>query len=271
MGTWRIVGTSWGITSKNLWLVGLIALFQVLLSAIGLPLVTEGNQATGVMLGVGLAIALIQFFTFPLIQGGCVAFAATESSQSPATSSPFARFKEGAIRLYGKLLGYEALTAVMVLGLAIVAVVLFGISTMPAQHAQALSIVLVLLASTVIGIGLYFLMMITTMTPVVIVVERLGVFKGIAKGLRVARATVGKLMLVGLALGLTLIPAFLVMVLPGFLFLQKEGAVMGLGWKLLAMVLQSVVTGLATVLFTLAMVQIYRHRANLAQSSAPSH
>ena len=264
MGTWRIVATSWRVMAKNVWLVGVIALFQLILSAMSLPLLAEGNQATGVMLGIGLAIALTQFFVFPFIPGGCIAFAASGSSQQPSAS--FSRFVDGAKRLYGKLLGYEALTAVTVLGLAIVAVVLFGLSAMPAQQAQALGVVLVLLASVVVGIGLYLLMMVTTMAPVAIVVERLGVFKGIVKGLRVGRAAIGKLMLVGLVLGLTLLPAILVMVLPGFL--QQNGAAMALGWKLLAVLLQSVVTGLATVLFTLAMVQIYQHHAGQATAAS---
>lgn len=252
MGTWRIVATSWQVMVKNMWLVGVIALFQLILSAIGLPLVTEGTPATGLMLGIGLTIAVIQFFAFPFIQGGCIAFAA-----SAGPSSSFSSFVDGAKRLYGKLLGYEALTAVIVLGLAIVAVVLFGLSAVPAQQAQAFGIVLVLLASVVVGVGLYLLMMVTTMAPVAIVVERLGVFTGIVKGLRVARAAIGKLLLVGLTLGLTLLPAILVMALPGFL--QRDSVSMAMGWKVLAVVLQSVVTGLATVLFTVAMVQIYQH------------
>ncbi|MBI3320368.1 MAG: hypothetical protein HYZ89_07285 [Candidatus Omnitrophica bacterium] len=266
MGTWRIVTTSWQVMAKNLWLVGVIALFQLILSAIGLPLVAQGNQATGVMLGIGLAIALVQFFVFPLIQGGCLAFAASVPSQPSSTSSSFSKFVDGAKRLYGKLLGYEALTAVTVLGLAIVAVLLFGLSAVPAQRAEALGIVLVLLASAVVGIGLYLLMMVTTMAPVAIVVERLGVFKGIVKGLRVGRAVLGKLTLVGLMLGLTLLPAIIVMVLPGFF--QKDAASMAFGWKVLAILLQSVVTGLATVLFTLAMVQIYQHHTGQATSAS---
>jgi hypothetical protein len=111
------------------------------------------------------------------------------------------------------------------------------------------------------GLALYLLLLVFVMAPVAMVVEQVGIFKAIKQGLVVARATLGKLVLVSLALVLTLIPVILLVATAGFF--QEEGVPLGLGWQLASMVLQGLASGLATILLTLAYVQVYRHRAGL--------
>jgi len=256
MGTWQIVGTAWRSARKALKVVGFVALVQLVLGLCALPLVGEEPQPTGPQaLGV-LALVLVQFFLLPLIQGGCLSFANATLIQPPA---PFESFTQGAKRIYLRLLGFEALTLVAVLLLAIVAVVLFGLASLPEDN-PALGVALTILAAVPVGLGLYLTFLIVTLTPAAIAAEFLGVFAAIKKGLKIGRGALGKLALLTLALGLTLIPAILVPWIPTIL---RGNAPPDLGTTLMSLVLQSVVGALSMLLFAVAYVQLYRQRANL--------
>lgn len=270
MGTWRIVGTSWKTSLRGLGIAGLIAAFHLIVGLVSLAFINETGQVEvgGVLGGVVLLLlVLIQFFVVPAIQGGCLSFANMAVSQSPA-SSPFAGFKEGAGRFYGRLLGFEALTVAMAIGLAIVALLLFGIAVVPAERVPALGLVLALFASVVVGIGFYLFLLVASLAPAAVVVENVGVFSGVKRGLQIGRVAVGKLLLVSLALGLTLLPVGILIAVPTFF--QQAATSAAMGWRIVAVFLRSVVTGLATVLFTVAAVQIYRHRAGVAANPSSS-
>lgn len=252
MRTWQMVGTSWRAARRGLRVVGFIAAIQLLLNLLALPFAGEAAQVSPwVLLLVG-----VQFFILPLIQGGCLSFANATLIQPPA---PFASFTQGAKRLYGKLLGFEALTVGIVLLVALAAALLFGLSSAPAEKTPALSVVLVLLAAVPVAVGIYLMFLILTMAPASIVVDNAGVLASVKKGLSAGRALLGKVFLVTFALGLTLVPVILLTMIPAFF--NPGGTRLGLGWLVTAVVLQSAAGALSVVLFALAYVQLYRHQS----------
>ncbi len=250
MRTWQVIGTSWRAARRGVRVIGFIAAVQLLLNLAALPFVNEAAQVSPWV----LLLVAAQFFILPLIQGGCLSFANATIIQPPA---PFASFSQGARRLYGKLLGFEALTVVIVLLVALVAALLFGLSSVPAERAPALGVVLVLVAAVPVSIGIYLMFLILSMAPAAIAVENAGVLASVKKGLSAGRALLGKLFLVTLALGLTLVPVILITMLPAFF--NPDQTQLGLGWLLTALVLQSAAGALSMMLFALAYVQLYRH------------
>ena len=250
MQTWQVVGTSWRAARKGLRVVWFIAAVQLLLNLAALPFV---NEAGGASPWVLLMVAA-QFFILPLIQGGCLSFANATLLQPPA---PFASFSQGAKRLYGKLLGFEALSVGLFLLMALVAALLFGLALAPAARTPALGVVLALLSAVPVAISIYIVFLVLTMAPAAIAVDNIGPLAGLKKGLAAGRAHVVKLSLVTLALGLTLAPVVLITMIPAFFTAGPTPP--GLGWMLTAIVLQSAAGALSMLLFALAYVQLYRH------------
>jgi len=243
---WRIVGRSWRIAAGNLGVVCVVALVQLCLglAALALPgqdeVWTAGQQLLGVVLG------LVNFFFLPFVQGGYLAVANAKASQRTEPSA-LTEFWQGARQWYGRLLGFEALTVVLVLALVVGSGLLLVLALLPAQRAMTLSVVLTLAASVPIGIGLYVFLLIVTMTPIAIVVENLKVFQGLARGLRIGRRMVGQLVLMNLACLLT--------VLPGLMLVGIFGL---LGWPLVTVLLQSFLSAVLMLVFLLAYVQLYQ-------------
>lgn len=259
MRTWQVVGTSWRAARKGLPVVWFVAAVQLLLNVAALPFVNEAGAASPWV----LLVVAAQFFILPLIQGGCLAFANATLVQPPA---PFASFSQGAKRLYGKLLGFEALSVGIFLLMALVAALLFGLSLAPAEKAPALSVVLALLAAVPVAVSIYVIFLILTMAPAAIAVDNAGPLAGFKKGLSAGRARVAKLTLVTFALGLTLAPVVLITMIPAFF--NPGGTPLGLGWLVTAIVLQSAAGALSMLLFALAYVQLYRHHAG---RTTPAH
>ena len=257
MGTWQSVGTSWKVAAHGLAVVGCGAFVNLLAGLAALPLAGQGDRVTAPLLAAGLLLGLVNVLVMPLVQGGYLAFAHSRLSSEPPRSA-LASFWEGARRSYGRLLGFEALTIAMIMVLGIVGVLVFGLAGLSAPQGPAVSVTLTLLATAPVGIGLYGVLLITTMAPVSIVVEGLGVGRAIRRGLRVGRAIIGKVVLVTGALLLTLIPAMILVAVPGVL--QAGGGATGVVWRFIGVVLQSVATAVSTVLFAVALVQLYRHR-----------
>lgn len=259
MGIWQVVGTAWKSVRKGLKVVGFIAAIQLILNLVALPFAGDNPQASPLI----LLLVLAQFFLLPLIQGGCLSYANATLVQPPA---PFASFTQGAGRLYSRLLGFEALTVGLVLLVALVAALLLGLSTIPAERMPQVSAVLWLLIGVLVAIGVYVLFLIVSMAPAAIVVENAGVFAALRKGLAVGRAVIGKLLLVTLVLGATLIPVMLIAMLPAFFNPGTTPLGRGLpgpvepGWVLTAIVLQSAAGALSMVLFALAYLQLYRYQ-----------
>jgi hypothetical protein len=261
MGTWQIVGSSWKLAVQGLAVAGIVAGFSLLVGLAALPFADEINQGTVTGAVVGIALGLVNFFLWPMMQGGCLTFASTPSTQDQQPKA-VQRFWEGAGKLYGRLLGCEALIAAMALVLAVVAVALFLIPFAFVTRSMALSVVLALVATVPVALGAYGLFLIPIMAPVAIAVDGTKVFGAIKRGLKVGRAALGKLVLVVLALTLTVLPAFVIVMIPGFLI--ASGVDVGVAGRIAAVLLQSLLSGFSTVLFIAAFIQVYRLRAGSA-------
>ena len=248
MGTWHVVGKAWQSIRRGLQVVGFIAAIQLILSLAALPFADEAIQASPWV----LVLVLAQFFILPLIQGGCLSYANATLVQPPA---PFASFTQGARRLYGRLLGFEALTVGIVLLVAVVTALLLGLASLPADKMPQLAAALWLLAAVPVAIGIYLMFVVVAMAPASIAVENAGVFASVRKGLAVGRALIGKLLLVTLALVVTLVPVILIAMLAAFFASPGD-----LGWTLVVVVLQSMAGALSMVLCALAYIQLYRYQ-----------
>jgi hypothetical protein len=97
MGTWQIVGKAWKVTLRGFGVVGLVVAVQLVFGLVSLPFVDDINRGTAVGLGVGLLLAIVSFFLWPVIQGGCLSFANATTLPAPA-ASPLASYRQGAGR-----------------------------------------------------------------------------------------------------------------------------------------------------------------------------
>lgn len=252
MGTWRIVGTSWKTVLSGLVVVGVVAAVQVVLGLLALPVAGQFQAAPEapepLVLLLGLVLALVNFFVYPLLQGGYLSFA--KASLAPTSSSPLASFWRGATTWYARLLGLTALMVLIVLGFSLVSILLFVVPFTLIDTMMAAAVVLTLIVAAPVAIGLLALMLITAMAPLAVVVDGVGVFGAIKQGLAVGRRALGKLVVVTLAMALTLLPAVVLVAVPA-----------GLDWQLVATIVQSLVAGLSAVLYAVAYVHVYQLRA----------
>jgi len=256
---WQIVTAAWRTTLAGLPVVGVVAAVNLVLGLIALPFVAgAGGQVSGPQAAVGLLLVLVQFFLLPFIQAGCVSFAIDRLKGT--TSPALASFLQGAKRLYVKLLGFEALTVALLILLAFVSILLFGLSMLPNIQPGA-GVALALVAAVPVSIGLYVLLLILSLGPVAIAVEGLGVFAAVKRALAVGRTAVGRLLLLTLGILATLIPVFLLTSLPDLL--DRLGILLGMGNVVFALLLQSGAGALSMVLFIVAYTQLFRQRTNL--------
>lgn len=269
MRTWQVVVTSWKTTVQSLSLVGFISGCYLLFGLLGLPFANQGAQPTVGQAVLGLVFFCLYCFTWPLIQGGCLAFVDTRLAQ-PSAAASLGTWWQGAKKLYGRILGLLGLwtLAFLVWGIVFGVVFVVALSMGAASQQETVSILMTVVACIIGGFALYPLIIISAMAPVATAVDGSTVFQAIGKGWKVGRAGLGKLVLVTLALILTLIPAILVNMLP--LLLQGAGAPMVMVGRLLGLVTQSLISALSLFLSSCAYIQIYRAYAGLSPASPSS-
>ena len=255
MKTWQIVGQAWKQASANLPIVGLIFGIQLVLGLLALPFAGQTENLAGPSMVLAILLGLVNFLIWPLIQGGTLAFANGQTA-GQTQGSPISRFLAGGKQLYLRMLGFGLLWAGLCLVLVIIGVLLFVLAAMPAAQAPALSVILVLIVSVPVALGFYGLILLTAVSPLAIVVEKLGVIPSLRRGFKVGRPALGKLLLVSLCLSLTLMPGVLLVMIPAFM--QAGGGAMGTAGQVLGLMFQSVLNALSMLLFSLAFVHIYR-------------
>lgn len=256
---WQIVGGSWRTVATALPVVGVVAAIQAVLGLASLPFAggVDPNQLSAGDVALGLLLVLINFFLFPLIQAGYLAVA--QARASGTAGSPLASFRDGIRQLYLRLLGFETLITVVVMGGGVLAGV---VSVLAADGLARLGgpwdLVIVLVCLLPVALVVYLLMLIGGMSPVAMCVERLPVFAAIRRGLSIGRASIGTLMGANLILLLTLAPAFLVLGILAGLQLTPAGG--GMTWLVVGVVLQAAVTAASTLLFVAAWMAVFRRR-----------
>jgi hypothetical protein len=248
MGVWQIVAATWRGVAAH-WSVVLIVLgFELFRGLAALP-AANPEMTEGARLAVVIVLGLLYLFAFPFIHGGCLTAAAGDAQD------PLGAFWQGGRRLYLRLLSFELFTMLLAVGAFVAAIVLFLPSALTVQ-VPAAGIMLALLASVPIGILIYLLLLMTAMAPVVIAIDGKPLFAALTTGLRVARALLGRLLLLSLALFATLLPLLIAAAIPGILI--ESGAAEGPGISVLAISLQSAANAIVFVSFIFAYVLLYR-------------
>ena len=254
---WRMVSGAWRTMTASLPVVGLVVALQIGFGLASLPFAgqVDPNRLSVGEIVLALLLVLINFFLFPLIQSGYLSVAQARAMGSSA--SPLVSFREGIRQLYVRLLGLEALiTAVMTVGGVLVGVVAIMLAQGVTRMGEPLGIATALLLLVPVAAVLYLLILIGSMAPVAICVERLGVVAAIRRGLAVGRASVGALMLTNLLALLTLSPAFLLF---GLLVAGMDAAAVNITLAAaVTILLQSLLMAVSTLLFVAVWLAVFR-------------
>ena len=266
MKTWQVVGTSWKVALRSSGVMGIVGAIAVVLGLLKLLISLQEQQGALTVVLPKLFLQLVETLVYLAFQGGCLTFANAMVAKAPA-QVPVADFWRGARHLYGRLLGLWVLLVSSVSVYAFVTAIILpnllrGAETASATPAALVVSMLLILAPG--GIVVYLCMLIGTMTPAAFAVENIGVMKGVKRGLEIGRATLTKLMLVSLALMFTLLPT-LIFSIPQFL--RELGMAVMPGFLFLGVVFQGLVAGLSAVLYSVALVQIYRHQVGIHQDA----
>lgn len=265
MKIWQITGTAWRVTRQSLPVVAAILILQVVLGLLGLPLLNQGGAPTTGQTALAVILGLTNFLLWPLIQGGVLALGNDKLAGQPAAiTSPIGAFLAGGKAFYLRMLGFGVLWGCLTVLLVIVGAALFTLATVAGAKTPALGVLIVLAMLAPLSIGAYVLIVLTSASPVAIVVEKLKLFAGIRRGLAIGRSIFWKLIVVSLTVTLTLLPGIgLAMLLA---YLQGDPATLSLGWRIVNLVVQSALNAVSIFLFSAAFVQVYRTR--IAQPAA---
>lgn len=261
MGTWKIVGTAWKVSFRGKGGHGLISMAVLgvflLVGVLDLLLELSLLPREGIF-----AIQLIeQLCITPLLLALCLVSANTQLTASTIATSAKQIFQHAG-SLYLRLLGIMALLTGVWTGAILMWIV---IEAALAGQPKVVAVLATLVSMTVIGCAFYAVSLTMAMAPVVIALENSQIIEGIRKGLRMARAHVGKLVLLSVALTLTLIPLIcLVSLLDA---LQSQQAKLRLDEIAANLLVHALLGSLSLQLFTGVLLQLYRsasHPASLA-------
>ena len=258
MKTWQVTGKAWSVLRSSLPIVGLIFGIQLILGLIGLPLVNLQDTLSAGQTAFAIILGLVNFFLWPLIQAGCLAFSNDVlSGNTAAVKSPIPRFLDGGKRSYWRVLAFGLLWGLVCVLVVILGAALFAAATALGAKTPAAGVLLVILTLIPLAVAAYLLILTTAAGPMAIVVEHLGVMAAIRRGIRVGRALIWRFILVSLAVTVTLLPAIgLAMLLA---YVQGDAAQAQAGWRIVNLLIQSVLNSASVVLFTIAFVLVYRN------------
>jgi hypothetical protein len=261
MGTWKIVGTAWKVSFRGKGGQGPVSMAVLgvflLVGALDLLLELSPLPQEGILI-----VQLIERLCIaPLLLAVCLVSANTQLTASAITATAKQVFQQAG-NLYLRLLGTMALLTGIWMGVIFMWIV---IEAALAGQPRVVAILATLVSVTVIGCVFYAVSLTMAMAPVAIALENSRMIEGIRKGLRMARAHLGKLLLVSVALTLTLIPPIcLVSLLDA---LQSQQANLGLDEIAANLLGHALVGSLSLQLFAGVFVQLYRsasHPASLA-------
>jgi len=195
MGVIEAIKRGFGISSKNLRLVLVLFIFNLVFSLASIPFVNL-NQTT-VQPGItvtAILVAIIFIIISVFIQGGSLGLVRDYIKEGKMALVNFSKY---GLKYYPRLLALGLLIMLIVGIIALVATII--ILATASLNNMTVTIAAGIVATVIGGIGIYYILLLV-MSPYLIVCEDLGVIESLKRSIRVVRRSILKVILLLLSL-----------------------------------------------------------------------
>jgi len=248
MGIMEAVKKGFGIATKNMVLVSILIVFNLVWNIASIPLARAGAAVTP-QLTAGTVIFSALFILLSIfIQGSSLGLVRDYLKGGSMKISDFAPH---GMKYYLRLLGLGLLIVLVLLVIALVAA-LIVVATAPLNN-TAVTVIATIIALIIGGAGLYYILLLI-MSPYALVCDETGVIESMKKSVRVVRKAIGKvLLLLILIILISLGVGFLVGLLTGLVTVLLPA---GVGAVVIGVV-NSIFNGYLGVVMMAALMSFY--------------
>lgn len=195
MGVIEAIKKGFGIATKNMLLVLVLFIFNLIWNLASIPFMQqagtpEAPQFTPAMLILSVLFILISIF----IQGGSIGLIRDFVKENKIKLGNFLSY---GLKYYLRLFGLGLLIVLLIAIVALIATLII-IATTPLNN-TAITVIAAIAAIIIGGIGLYYVLLLV-MSPYTIVCNELGVIEAMKKSIAMVRRSLGKVVLLLLAL-----------------------------------------------------------------------
>lgn len=208
MGVIEAIKKGFGVATKNLALVAVLFIFNVIWNLASIPLVKAGPNATPQLTATTMVFSLLFILVSIFFQGGSLGIVRDYIKQGKAGLAQLISY---GLKYYLRLFGL-GLLIVLVIAIAGIVAALLVAATAPLNNA-VVTIIAAVIAVIIGAIALYFILLLI-LSPYVLVCDELGIIEAMKKSINTVRKAIGRtllllVLLILISLGIGFIIGFL--------------------------------------------------------------
>lgn len=208
MGIMEAIRKGFGVATKNMMLILILFVFNLIWNLASIPLARPGAAATPPVTAAAVILSILFVIGSIFVQGGALALIRDYVKEG---KMKLAGFMGSGLKYFLRLFGLGLLIILVIAIIGLIAALI--VAATAALRNTAITIVATIVAIIVGAIGLYYIFLLI-LSPYTLVCEELGVIEAMKRSVNIVRRSIGKVilllvLLVLISLGIGFLVGFL--------------------------------------------------------------